>query len=147
MIHRENFYATFSTPVMMKQRLDKNNPASRAEVARHFYVLGGYVFKLSENVILKPNFMFKAVGGAPAQVDLNLNVLLNKFLWLGASYRSLQSLDLLIQFQLAANLQLGYAYDINVNRELAAINNATHEIMLQYVFELPRKKVETPRYF
>jgi type IX secretion system PorP/SprF family membrane protein len=147
MIHRENFYVALSSPLMLRQKINKSNPVSLAELSRHIYALGGYVFEVSDKVILKPNFMFKAVSGAPAQLDLNINALFNKFLWLGLSYRSLSSLDLLIQFQLAPNLQLGYAYDLNVNKELAAINNASHEIMLQYIFELPRKKVETPRYF
>uniref|UniRef100_UPI00404A3E39 PorP/SprF family type IX secretion system membrane protein n=1 Tax=Fulvivirga sp. TaxID=1931237 RepID=UPI00404A3E39 len=147
MLHRENFYVSLSSPLMLRQKMNRNNPVSLAELSRHFYALGGYVFEVSDKIILKPNFMFKAVSGAPAQIDLNINALLNKFLWLGLSYRSLSSLDLLLQFQLAPNLQLGYAYDLNVNKELAAINNASHEIMLQYIFELPRKKVETPRYF
>lgn len=147
MVHNQNFYVSFSSPHLINQRLDKDNPLSQARLSRHYYLLAGYVFDISDNIKLKPNFMFKAVQGAPAQIDLNMNALLAKFLWVGASYRSLQGVDLLLQFQLTSNLQLGYAFDINANRDLRQINNATHEVMLNYVFELPRKKVETPRYF
>lgn len=147
MIHDERFYASFSIPSMINQRLDRDNPLSQATLSRHYYVLAGYVFDIGQDIKLKPNFMFKAVAGAPAQIDLNVNALLKDFIWVGLSYRSLSSVDLLVQFQLTQNMQLGYAFDINTNRELTGLNNATHEVMLNYIIELPRKKVETPRYF
>ena len=43
----------------------------------HFYLIGGHVFDLSENVKLKPAFLTKMVQGAPLQVDLSANFLFN----------------------------------------------------------------------
>lgn len=147
MVHSKRFYASFSVPMMIQQEFDKVNAGTIGRTMRHYFLLGGYVLDVNENLRLKPNVMFKSVTGAPAQLDLNLNALINDFAWVGVSYRSLQSIDLLFQLQLTNQLQLGYSFDFSTNKDMRAVNAGTHEIMLNYFFELPITKVLNPRYF
>lgn len=89
----------------------------------------------------------KAVKGAPLQTDLNLNVLLQRVLWVGMSYRSFESIDAIIQFQINPKFQVGYAFDFWTTTDLNRAQRGSHELMINYVFELPKTRIITPRYF
>lgn len=145
--HADKFYVGVSIPQIDNQKLDPSNDASSSELIRHYFISGGYVFALHENIIVKPNVLFKYVDGAPLQADFNLNMLLQPLIWLGVSYRSLESVSVLFQLQISSSMQLGYSYDLAATSRLAQTNSGSHEIMLNYVFPLPQTKILTPRYF
>ena len=147
MLHSDKLYLGVSTPQFLNQEVDPNNPDARGEFVRHYYISGGYVFPIAPHVLLKPNFLLKAVGGAPLQADLNLNVLFSGILWLGASYRSLDSFDALVQLQITKRFQVGYAFDFFTTTQIKDVSAGSHEIMINYIFELPKTKILTPRYF
>lgn len=144
LLHTDRLFVGLSVPQMLNRKLDVDDPdGSFARLVRHYYLLGGYAFNVNSQLVLKPNVLFRAVGNAPAQVDLNLNALVNSFLWVGVSYRSFDSIDGIIGFQLTPQFLVSYASDFS----LTEINRQSHEILLNYVFELPTKKILTPRYF
>jgi hypothetical protein len=90
----------------------------------------------------------KAVDGAPVQFDVNLNLLMHDVLWVGLSWRSFESIDALLQFQISEKLQFGYAYDFSTTTALSRVNSGSHEIMLNYrVLTKKRSRFVTPRYF
>ncbi len=144
LLHSDRLYVGLSIPQLLDRKLDVDDPDGNfTRLVRHYYLTGGYAFNVSRDVVLKPNFLVKAVGNAPLQVDLNANVLIKSFLWLGVSYRSLDSVDGIVGFQLTPQLQFSYATDFT----LSEIDAQSHEIMLNYIFELPTRKILTPRYF
>jgi hypothetical protein len=63
------------------------------------------------------------------------------------SYRSFESVNAVVQFQISPKFQLGYAFDFWTTTSLNQAVQGSHEIMINYVFELPRTKIITPRYF
>ena len=83
----ERFYAGFSIPRMLQNSIDQNNPVSVAKELRHYFLTGGYLFYLSKDLKLKPNFLLKVVEGAPIQLDLNANLLIKDLIWVGLSHR------------------------------------------------------------
>ena len=92
--------------------------------------------------------MVKAVSGAPLQVDLSANFMLNNKFTLGAAYRWDAAFSGLFGFQISDQLMLGLAYD----REITELGNSTFndgsfEFMLRYEFLTRYKKVITPRFF
>ena len=147
MWHGDKFYVGFSVPQIVNQKLDPANSDSQSELIRHYFVLAGYVFAPHENLLIKPNFLLKAVEGAPLQADINVNVLLQRLVWLGVSYRSLESLAALVQLQLGPKFQIGYGFDFLTFTDLSAVQSGSHEIMLNYIIQLPKTKILTPRYF
>jgi type IX secretion system PorP/SprF family membrane protein len=147
MYHSDRFYVGLSVPQLINQEFDKNNPDSDSFMLRHYFATAGVVFYLSRDVKLKPNLLVKAAHGSPLQLDLNVNMLLQEFLWVGLSYRSFDSFDALVQFQLTPLLQLGYAFDFATTTELRRVNSGSHEIMLNYRFKLNKDRTVTPRYF
>jgi type IX secretion system PorP/SprF family membrane protein len=141
------FYAGISVPQLIESEFDKNNPDSDSKMIRHYFIHAGYVMDVLPHLKLKPNILIKSVSGAPIQFDLNLNALIHEFLWLGASWRSFESVDVLCQLQLTEKLQMGYSYDMATTSEIRRVNSGSHELMLNYRFTFKRNKVITPRYF
>lgn len=147
MWHSDKFYLGLSVPQLINQKFDPKNPDSDSELIRHYFLSGGYVFGIHENLLIKPNFLLKRVEGAPVQADLNVNVLLQNTVWVGVSYRSFESLAALVQLQLGPKMQIGYGFDFLTLTDLSSIQSGSHEIMLNYIIQMPRTKILTPRYF
>jgi type IX secretion system PorP/SprF family membrane protein len=142
------FYVGFSAPQLIQNTFDKHNLDSDSKMLRHYFLTAGYVFTLNRQLKLKPNFLVKAVTGAPVQLDLNLNLLIQEVLWVGLSWRSFESIDALLQFHITEKFQFGYAYDFITTTELSRINSGSHEIMLNYrLLKKKRSRFVTPRYF
>jgi hypothetical protein len=66
--------------------------------------------------------------------------------WVGLSWRSFDSFDGLLQFQATDNLLIGYSYDFLTTSDLKRVNSGSHEIMLNYRFNLGKGKLR-PNYF
>ncbi|MBV6646432.1 MAG: type IX secretion system membrane protein PorP/SprF [Cyclobacteriaceae bacterium] len=143
LLHSNRFYVGFSVPQMLKTKFGSQELNSSSRLVRHYYLTAGVVFGISETLMLKPNILVKAVENAPIQADLNLNALISNILWVGVSHRWKESFDGLVALQISPKLQLGYAFDFT-NSDL---NSTSHEVMLNYIINLPSTKILTPRYF
>jgi type IX secretion system PorP/SprF family membrane protein len=143
----KRFYAGFSAPQLIQATFDRNNPDSDSKLLRHYFIMAGYVFDLNHNLKLKPNTLVKYVKGAPIEVDLNANLLINETVWVGFSWRSFDSIDAIFQLQVSPRLQIGYAYDFATQSALSRVNSGSHEIMLNYRIPVFRDRIVTPRYF
>ena len=117
-----------------------------ATLLRHFYGMAGVAIPLGDRLVLKPSTLVKYVKNAPLQVDLNLNLLINKVLWVGVSYRTERTAVFLAELVVSQKLRIGYSYDVFLN-ELRQYNKGSHEIMLGYDFPLFKNRMLTPRYF
>uniref|UniRef100_UPI00404954AE PorP/SprF family type IX secretion system membrane protein n=1 Tax=Fulvivirga sp. TaxID=1931237 RepID=UPI00404954AE len=147
MWHSDKFYLGASVPQLITQKFNPGNPDVEGQLVRHYFLLAGYVFDINKDLKLKPNILLKHVDGAPTQIDLNANLLIKELVWLGVSYRSLDSFDFLVQFQLSPKWQIGYSFDFLTTTDISLVQSGSHEFMLNYIFELPRTKILTPRYF
>ena len=143
----DRYYVGASVPQLAENIFDRKDKVSNLNLVRHYFLTAGYVFNLNESLKLKPNLLVKAVEGAPVELDLNANLLIKEVIWVGASWRSFDSVDALLQLQLTDKLQLGYAYDIATNAALSSINAGSHELMLHYRLGFSKSKIITPRYF
>ena len=146
----ERFYFGASAPYILRNS-DSDQVSSlpqeiNTDQIQHYYLTSGVVLDISPLVKVKPSLLVKAVSGAPVEFDINANFLFDEKLWLGVSYRSFDSIDLLLELQLNSQFRLGYAYDITVT-ELAGVNSGSHEIMLNYRLIFSKSKIVTPRYF
>ena len=109
-------------------------------------IYGGMVFKLSPSIMLKPSMLAKMVNGKPVEWDINAHLLIKEILWVGASFRPVSAVTLLLQLQLTEQLSFGYAYDASLG-EISTIEAGSHEFMLNYKFRLSKKGAISPRYF
>ncbi len=143
----DRFYVGASVPQLIETEFDRGNDDSDSKLVRHYFVTAGYIFDLSHNLKLKPNGLIKYVDGAPMEIDLNANLLINEIIWVGLSWRSFDSIDGILQLQVTEKLQVGYAYDFATDSDLRRVNGGSHEVSLNYRFSFSKSKVITPRYF
>lgn len=146
--YSQKFYAGFSIPTILKSSLEGaiSSGAITATDIPHFFATGGMVFDLSPTVKLKPSTLIKYVSGAPMEIDINANFILDDRLWLGVSYRSLDAISFLLDFQASPQFKFGYAYDYSLT-DINQITSGSHEIMINYRLVFQKSKVITPRYF
>ena len=69
----------------------------------------------------------------------------NKF-EVGGSYRINDSFGAMVNFAINPNLRIGYAYDYIIS-DLNVTTQASHEIMLLFDLNIPKKASISPRYF
>lgn len=136
----KKFYAGVSMPQMLD---DVNNNISQM---KPIILTGGYVFKLNESLMLKPNLLVRLIDQKLVEFNYNMNLLIHEILWVGVSYRPTSSVTGLLELQITNQLRLGYAYDATLG-DFSRADSGSHEIMLNYQLRLTKKKVVNPRYF
>ncbi|MBI5917203.1 MAG: type IX secretion system membrane protein PorP/SprF [Bacteroidetes bacterium] len=176
--YNKNFYFGVSSPHLVEYDLRNNADVGTgiyARQVRHFYLMTGVAIPLNgDALVFKPSFLWKNVGfdkhlakleefkdiGAPNEFDIDLSLLFQQTLWVGASFRSAfsveplekparssyDSADIWVSFLLKNGMRLGAAYDYPLT-ELSNVTSGAFEIMLGYEFDFKEKKVVTPRYF
>jgi hypothetical protein len=86
------------------------------------------------------------VQGAPLQVDLSGNFLINNKFSAGLAYRMSASLSALVGFQINDCLFIGYAYDRETT-QLANYSSGSHELFLRFELVKRNVKIISPRFF
>lgn len=143
--YSQNYYIGLSAPHLLDNELTTVSRLARQY--RHYYLAAGYVFPISESLKLKPSVLLKAVpASAPLEADINLNLFIQDFVWVGATYRTNASTNLLIGTQLTKNITLAYSYDL-VLTDIRNHTNGSHEIMLGFDWSLSNQRIVSPRYF
>lgn len=148
--HAEKFYAGISAPGFLENDFgtkDGNGLTTFAQ-QRHYFVIAGTVFSLSDKVDFKPTGFLKVTDAAPIEADLTGTFLLNQKVWLGAMFRTGDAAGLLAGVQITEQLAAGYSYDFSYTNKTFKYNGGSHEIMLRYDFIINEKgKIRSPRYF
>jgi type IX secretion system PorP/SprF family membrane protein len=145
----DKFYAGVSIPNVIKSKLstfDLIRSGLQKTNQYHVFITSGYVFELNEDVKIKPSAMLKMVSGAPTQIDLNTNVLLQNKLGLGLSYRTGDAIVSMVELQASERIKIGYAYDLSIT-SYKYYNNGSHELMLSFELSDEKAKVKSTRYF
>jgi type IX secretion system PorP/SprF family membrane protein len=115
-----------------------------AKQSIHFFMPIGKAFEVG-NTVVNPSLLIKATTNAPAQVDVNINVLLKERLWLGLSARTDYGFVALSQFQINDKLKVGFSLDHGINK-IGTVGKRTFEIMLGYDINIHGTKMIMPRY-
>lgn len=148
-LDHDKYYVGFSIPRIVENKLDYTNGLGTAESSaqqqRHMYLMGGFIMDVNKDVKFKPAMLVKYTDNAPLIVDVNLSALFAERLWLGMTFRTGDSFDIIAQFVLD-KMRIGYAYDYSITR-LNQFNNGSHEIMISIEIDKQSKGVHHPRYF
>lgn len=147
----DNYFVGLSTPNLLPNKhLDSTDAIEPLGVDEaHFFLSGGYVFAISDNVKLKPTVLARAVQGAPFSFDFTGSVLLHDKLELGVAYRVEDAVSGLVNFRITPTFRAGYAYDYNTNR-LGNFSSGSHEIFLLFDLNLrglSKGFEKSPRFF
>ncbi len=144
----DKFYAGLSVPRFLQTSHFDESSLSTAQEEMNFYFITGYVFEMNPLLKFKPTVLAKVVEGAPLQIDLSANFMLNDIFILGAAYRWDAAISGMVGFQLNESFLIGMAYDKEIT-ELgnATFNNGSFEVILRYDFIKTKGSLKSPRFF
>lgn len=148
--YRDLFYAGVAAPFLISYDPNESSsfetkvPVHRQ--VRRYYITAGGVIETERDIKLKPSILIRYEANAKINYDINLNVLINDIFWIGASYRSDESIIALLEYQISRKFRVGYSYDYTLG-PLNNYSSGSHEIMLGYDFGFPVTKMKSPRYF
>jgi len=112
-------------------------------LARHYYIVGGYTFDLTQEHAIQPNVKVKS-DAASTQLDVNLTYIWNKTLSVGVSYRMQDAIAPMIGYRFLKDksLRIGYSYDLTTSK-IKGYSSGTHEISAGYCFNVKKPKKVT----
>ena len=90
--------------------------------------------------------MIKSAFNSPVSVDLSANFLFNEKFEIGATYRLQDSFGAMVNYAINPALRIGYAYD-HIISDLKVTTPASHEIMILFDLNFPKKVSRSPRFF
>lgn len=146
----EKYYLGISVPNLLETNYFddinfKNGFESKISDKIHYYIIGGYVFDLGNNLKIKPSTMFKVVNGSPLQWDASLNALISNSITLGTAYRLDSALSFLAGFQISQRVFVGLGYDYSTT-VIKDFNDGTYEIIFK-IGLFNNRTIITPRFF
>jgi type IX secretion system PorP/SprF family membrane protein len=145
------FYVGVSTPKLLENNFKGNTTTGTTNLIsekRHYFLIAGAVFKINDNVDLKPTTFVKVTNAAPIEADLTASFIFNKKFLLGGMFRTGDALGVLIGYNFTDQFHAGYSFDWSYGNKTFKYNQGSHEIMLSYDFIYKDKqKIRSPRYF
>jgi len=144
--YTNKYYVALSVPNMIKANYLDFNGVKYGTETQHYFLTGGYVFDLSPNVKFKPFAMLKSAFNSPSSLDVSTNFLFNERFEIGGTYRLDDSFGAMVNFAITPSLRIGYAYD-NVISELRTFTPSSHEVILLFDLNFPKKVSRSPRFF
>lgn len=145
-LHSDKLYLGASVPNFFETKRYDDNDVAVYKERMNMYFIGGYVFDLSPSLKFKPAFLTKIVEGAPLQLDVSANFLINEKFVLGAAWRWDAAVSAMAGFQITDGLYIGYGYDLETTK-LANYNSGSHEIFLRFELFKKQEKIVSPRFF
>ncbi len=146
--YKNSFYIGFVVPNILENKvIDDNGPAGEFSFNPkniHYYLHGGYKWRVKGKHDVIFSTLIKEVSGAPLQVDINLNTMFKERFGLGISYRSSKELMLSMGIYLAPQLLLSYGYEYGFSN-LNKFNVGSHEVLMVYRFNSTNATIAFPR--
>jgi type IX secretion system PorP/SprF family membrane protein len=144
--HSDKSYLGLSVPNFLETKRYDDNSTSVYKERLNLYFIGGYVFDLTPSLKFKPAFLTKVVEGAPLQLDVSGNFLINEKLTLGLAWRWSAAVSAMAGFQVSDGLFIGYGYDLETTK-LANYNSGSHEVFLRFELFKRAERIVSPRFF
>ena len=143
----DKWYLGLSVPNILETKYFDDASLSQASERMHFYLMGGYVFDINQDLKLKPAFLVKQVSGSPLQADVTANALYKDKFTFGLAYRWDAAVSGLLGYQVSESLMLGFGYDREVtDLGQTKFDAGSFEVFLRFE---PRDltKILSPRFF
>lgn len=145
-LHSDKAYVGFSVPNLIETNRYNDNEVAIFKEKINYYLMGGYVFTISNDVQFKPAGLLKITQGAPLQADISGNFLFMEKLTVGIAYRWSAAMSGMVGFQISEWLHIGYGYDLETTH-LDKYNSGSHEVFLRFELFKNNTRMTTPRFF
>lgn len=102
------------------------------KMKRHYFLTGGYDFKVNEFLTIEPSFLLKSNENLFSQLDINTKLIINDDYWGGISYRTGGALIFMGGLRVD-KFFFGYAFDYTLS-SIMKYSYGSHEFMLAVKF-------------
>ena len=148
--YTQNFYLGFAVPRLMENK--------SFGIEHHAYFLGGGLFNINKNFMLKPSLMYKQTKSIAA-FDASVLGIVNELFWIGIQVRNVVDTTnfkpannlgttALFGLSLGERFSIGYSYGIPSSMTNKGFNTSTHELMLRFDLSARVKGyLRSPRFF
>ncbi|MBL0744073.1 PorP/SprF family type IX secretion system membrane protein [Chryseolinea lacunae] len=125
MVSNERFLIGLSAPRLLKAE-SAGDQFSAQLYSQHYYLMGAYVFHLTERLRFKPSVLLKGVKGAPFSTDYNAALNIDERYTASLFTRNFNTYGFLAQVRLGEAYRLGYAFEVPTNASVGT-RFTTHE--------------------
>jgi type IX secretion system PorP/SprF family membrane protein len=129
-LKNEKFFVGLSVPRMLKTTIETQGKQASL-YTQHYYLMGSYVFFVSERIRFKPSTLLKFVSGAPASVDVNASLVIHENYQAGVLTRNFNTYGIFLQALLKDSFRLGYTFEMPTGSSVGT-SFISHEITLGY---------------
>ena len=149
--YTDKYYVGLSIPRLLENNYDDNTIEGSADVlsnGKHYYLIGGANFKLSDKMDFRPTTLFKMSSSAPIEMDLTAMFIYDNKFSFGIMGRSGDAIGILAGIKVLEQLEVGYSYDWSFINSTKVYNAGSHEIVIRYDFIYKNAaRIHSPRYF
>ncbi len=140
------YYAGLSIPNLYKFGHNKYEDYN-IQQDRLIFLTGGYIFRINDEFKVRPSVLTKAHFGSTFEFDLSANVYYKDDYCIGISYKSLNSVAIILEIGILKTYYIGYSYDL-ATTSLIRHQSGTHEFSVNiYLNKKDKSKIVNPRYF
>lgn len=125
-----NYFVSLSVPRMLRTTFETQGLQSSLYI-QHYYLMGSYLFFISERIRFKPSALVKLVSGAPASMDLNASLIIHENYQAGVLTRNFNTYGLFLQALIKDSFRLGYTFEVPTGSSVGTIFTS-HEITLGF---------------
>ena len=131
-------YQILQSEVSFDGIYDDQHNGNFGKLHNHYFVTGGIIMPLSQELTFVPSFMLKYVTPSPASVDINGKLMYNDILWGGLSYRVGDAFSVIVGTVLFKHLEVSYSYDLT-SSDIRRFTSGSHEVIVGYRLNHPSK--------
>lgn len=125
-----NLNIGFALPTLLESRVNSSDSFQETKFNVFDTKFGSIAYTIDlRNIQLTPAVLYRAIDNAQDQWEGQLIATYNKFMWIGASYRTGYGVTGFIGFRLKGNYRVGYAYEYPTN-SISKASQGSHEFYL-----------------
>lgn len=140
-LYHEKYFAAASATHLLESPFNLDNSGNNmAKFYRHYYLTGGMIFKVNDDIDFRPSLLAKYVQAAPLNIGLMESLIFYKKFTAGVGLQgskrlSMKGMDMM--FMALAECKIGRGFRVGYNYE-AGINAVTrnhfgsHEVLLEW---------------
>ncbi len=122
------------------------NTITFSKMKPHVYLTCGKAFKIEKGLVLNPSFVLKKAEGAPLNIDLDFDILIDERIWVGALYRQGYGLGILAQVVINRHFKVGFSVDKGISWMGGYGAARSNEFLIQYDFATKNSRSVSPKY-
>lgn len=141
-LYMDRFTFSASATQLLSNKMKFSNNIFTSQFNTHWFVYSSYKVNVTDDFMIEPFAMLRAVKNAPISGDIGANFHY-QYIWLGAQYRTNQSVVVSFGLNFLRNFYLSYAFEYS-GKATRISTAGTHEVQLGVYFgrKLKKKQVQ-----